>query len=89
MDSSASISSSRKKQRNSIDEQRHPYCNCGMSEIRIAWTGDNPGRRFFGCSKYKVSEFVVVQEFMDLNLDFQYFNYVICGFLVISISFCL
>ena len=30
-----------------------PTCNCGeLAVIKISWTRDNPGRRFYGCPKF-------------------------------------
>ncbi|CAL1382850.1 unnamed protein product [Linum trigynum] len=30
-----------------------PFCRCGLaSDLKKSWTKANPGRRFYGCSKY-------------------------------------
>ncbi|KAF8047165.1 hypothetical protein N665_0192s0006 [Sinapis alba] len=32
------------------------FCFCGLeANIRQAWTDKNPGRRFYGCPRYKVN----------------------------------
>ncbi|KAK8574053.1 hypothetical protein V6N13_097047 [Hibiscus sabdariffa] len=37
-----------------MDSRREiPKCNCGLdADLRTSWSNANPGRRFFGCSKY-------------------------------------
>ena len=42
-----------------------PSCDCGLEAvIRTARTEDNPGRRFYGCPKYKVNYFsLLLNEF--------------------------
>jgi len=33
----------------------HPLCYCGVhARLRYSWTSDNPGRKWYGCIKYKV-----------------------------------
>ncbi|RYE13696.1 MAG: hypothetical protein EOP45_20800 [Sphingobacteriaceae bacterium] len=38
------------------EDRRRPSCPCGLPSIqRTSWTDENPGRRFFGCSRYTIS----------------------------------
>jgi hypothetical protein len=40
---------------NSDASRPHPLCYCGVrARLRYSWTSDNPGRKWYGCIKYKV-----------------------------------
>ncbi|XP_020082379.1 uncharacterized protein LOC109705975 [Ananas comosus] len=50
MDSSFTTSSSR-------NNQSTPLCHCGLPyTIKTSWTQNNPGRRFYGCPRYRMQE---------------------------------
>ena len=39
--------------------ESHVRCHCGLiSPLTTSWTNFNPGRRFYGCAKYKVSNLI-------------------------------
>ncbi|XP_062154844.1 uncharacterized protein LOC133862932 [Alnus glutinosa] len=39
---------------NSDASRPHPLCYCGVrARLRYSWTSDNPGRKWYGCIKYK------------------------------------
>jgi hypothetical protein len=40
---------------NSDESRPPPLCYCGVrARLRYSWTSDNPGRKWYGCIKYKV-----------------------------------
>ena len=45
-----------------------PMYHCGdVADMKTSWTTRNPGRRFFGCRHYGVSDW---EEFMNLCFNF-------------------
>jgi hypothetical protein len=46
-------------------------CHCGArSVMRTAWTIENFGRRFHGCSKYKVGNIHLISIYHNFHLIF-------------------
>ena len=66
MDSRSNSSSRKKSPVN--DDMRHGRCLCGQSSVEwTSWTKDNLGRRFFGCSLYKVCDCGFLFALCDVN----------------------
>ncbi|GMI87930.1 hypothetical protein HRI_002462300 [Hibiscus trionum] len=53
-----------------MDSRREiPKCDCGVdADLRTSWSNANPGRRFFGCSKYDVCRNCKIFIWCDLEI---------------------
>jgi len=53
---------------NSDASSTPPLCYCGVhARLRYSWTSDNPGRKWYGCIKYKV-----ILKLINCDLIFRY-----------------
>ncbi|KAF8031157.1 hypothetical protein BT93_D0379 [Corymbia citriodora subsp. variegata] len=54
MESRILSSSSNSSHRSDGEGERERFCYCGLpSPRRTSWTRMNPGRRFYGCARYR------------------------------------